>query len=131
MDSQYKEWVEVASQDLASAKYLVSMKPVPLEIICYHCQQCAEKYMKAYLVFRNKEVIKTHDLIALYKELIELDTTFEEIKNECIDLTDFSVTTRYPYKLELDKIDMEKAIMDAEKIQTFITDKIHEIYGDK
>jgi len=131
MDSQYKEWVEIASQDLASAKYLVSMKPVPLEIICYHCQQCAEKYMKAYLVFRNKEVIKTHDLIALYKELIELDTTFEEIKNECIDLTDFSVTTRYPYKLELDKIDMEKAIMDAEKIQTFITDKIHEIYGDK
>jgi hypothetical protein len=46
-------------------------------------------------------------------------------KNECIDLTDFSVTTRYPYKLELDKIDMEKAIKDAEKIQTFITDKIH------
>ena len=125
MDSHYKEWVEIASQDLASAKYLVSMKPVPLEIICYHCQQCAEKYMKAYLVFRNKEVIKTHDLISLYKELIELDITFEEIKNECIDLTDFSITTRYPYKLELDKIDMEKAIMDAEKIQTFIIDKIY------
>lgn len=124
MDNRHKEWIEIASQDLASAKYLVNMKPVPLEIICYHCQQCAEKYMKAYLVFKNKEVIKTHDLTALYKELIGIDKTFEEIKDECIDLTDFSVTTRYPYKLELDVTDMNKAITDAEKIQKFIASRL-------
>lgn len=127
MDSHFKEWVEIASQDLASAKYLVNMKPVPLEIICYHCQQSAEKYLKAFMAFKGLEIIKTHDLTALYKELIVMDETFESIKNECIDLTDFSVTTRYPYKLELDIKDMKKAIKDAEKIQSFITDKLSNI----
>lgn len=128
MDSRYKEWLEIAAQDLESAKYLVNMKPVPLEIICYHCQQCAEKCLKAYLVFKGREIIKTHDLTTIYKELIEIDLTFEAIKNECIDLTDFSVTTRYPYHFDLNITDMEKAIQDAQKIQNFMLSKL---IGDK
>ena len=123
MDSQYKEWLEIAQQDLASAKYLRNMKPVPVEIICYHCQQCAEKYLKAFLVFNGKEAIKTHDLISLYKEIALFDCDFEKIMNECIDLTDFSVTTRYPYHLDLDLVDMEKAVKDAEEIEKFILKK--------
>jgi len=37
--------------DLNTAEYLKNMKPLPIEIICYHCQQSAEKYLKGYLVF--------------------------------------------------------------------------------
>jgi HEPN domain-containing protein len=125
MDSQYKEWIDIASQDLASAKYLLSMKPVPLEIICYHCQQSAEKYLKAFMAFKSMDIIKTHDLTALYKVIVDMDTSFEILKNECIDLTDFSVSTRYPYKLELDIKDAKKAIKDAENIQTFISSKLN------
>ena len=36
------EWIEFARNDLESADYLTNKKPLPLEIICYHCQQCAE-----------------------------------------------------------------------------------------
>jgi HEPN domain-containing protein len=125
MDEKFKEWIDIAAQDLSSAKYLVNMKPVPLEIICYHCQQSAEKYLKAFIAFNNKEIIKTHDLTVLYKVIIETDPDFETIRNECIDLTDFSVTTRYPYLLGLNSKDMKKALKDAEKIQAFITDKLN------
>ncbi|MDR3584168.1 MAG: HEPN domain-containing protein [Desulfosporosinus sp.] len=38
-----KEWLDFASKDISSAKYLLDMRPVPLEIICYHCEQAAEK----------------------------------------------------------------------------------------
>lgn len=41
-----KEWFEIAERDLASAEFLQEMRPIPVEIICYHCQQSAEKYLK-------------------------------------------------------------------------------------
>lgn len=51
-----QEWFDLAVMDMRSAEYLTNMKPVPIEIICYHCQQSAEKYLKGYLV--KKEVIE-------------------------------------------------------------------------
>ncbi|HBQ65195.1 MAG TPA: hypothetical protein DD727_09850 [Clostridiales bacterium] len=39
----FREWLEYARKDLDAAKYLATMDPKPIEIICYHCQQSAEK----------------------------------------------------------------------------------------
>ena len=51
MDHEYiAEWFQFADIDLASAEHLQSMRPQPLEIICYHCQQSAEKNLKGYLI---------------------------------------------------------------------------------
>jgi len=38
-----KEWFKYAERDLESAIFLIKMHPVPIEIICYHCEQSAEK----------------------------------------------------------------------------------------
>lgn len=65
-----KEWFNFANLDLKSARYLLNMKPQPIEIICYHCQQCAEKYLKGYIVMCGQSVLKTHDLVALNKQCI-------------------------------------------------------------
>ena len=46
-----QEWQRLAAMDLSTAEYLKNMNPLPIEIICYHCQQSAEKYLKGYLVF--------------------------------------------------------------------------------
>lgn len=43
----HKEWLEFAAMDLDSAQFLLGMRPVPVEIICYHCEQAAEKLLKA------------------------------------------------------------------------------------
>ena len=43
------EWFKMARIDFESANFLLNMKPAPLEIICYHCQQCAEKSLKGLL----------------------------------------------------------------------------------
>lgn len=48
MDSiaQAQERIRFAKMDLDSAKYLLNMHPTPVEVICYHCQQSTEKYLK-------------------------------------------------------------------------------------
>ena len=41
-----QEWQRLAALDLRTAEYLLNMSPLPIEIICYHCQQSAEKSLK-------------------------------------------------------------------------------------
>ncbi|UTC76000.1 HEPN domain-containing protein [Treponema sp. OMZ 792] len=45
-----KEWYSYAERDLITANHLVkTLHPVPLEIVCYHCQQSSEKFLKGYI----------------------------------------------------------------------------------
>ena len=121
-----KEWHKVAENDLMSAKHLLTLYPKPLEIIAYHCQQCAEKYLKSYLVFNDEDVIKTHDL----KKLCNLCTVFEKkfstLENQCGVLVTYITDTRYPPKLDLTDNDVKKAIEYAEEIRDFVLEAIGE-----
>ena len=127
MDSRdiYREWFEVADKDLASAEFLQKMKPVPLEIICYHCQQCAEKYLKGFLAFKEEQITKTHDLVLLNKLYGRYDEGFEEIDENCLLLTDFDVNMRYPFHIEINKSDMKTAFSAAKRIKKFIFKNIN------
>jgi hypothetical protein len=57
-----REWIDYATKDINSAKYLLGMRPIPLEIICYHCEQAAEKILKCFLIHQDEEPPRTHDL---------------------------------------------------------------------
>ena len=121
-----KEWFDIAEIDLSSANHLLTMHPHPIEIICYHCQQSAEKHLKGFLVLNNHEVIKTHDLVLLKKLCCEYDVEFEKLDDECLRLTDYSVNVRYPYPFDLNKDDMNLALKDAAKIKDFVLLKFNE-----
>ena len=57
------EWERFAEMDYVTANHLdKTLYPKPMEIICYHCQQCAEKYLKALTEHLGKEIERTHDL---------------------------------------------------------------------
>ena len=49
------EWLDFAYMDLSAAEHLLTMRPLPVEIICYHCEQAAEKFLKATLVQFDRE----------------------------------------------------------------------------
>ena len=58
-----QQWLNKAKDDLRAAEYLSTMHhPTPDEIICFHCQQTAEKYLKAFIFLQDIEPEKTHDL---------------------------------------------------------------------
>jgi len=126
MDNLYiaNEWFEVADLDISSAKYLQNMHPTPIEIICYHCQQSSEKYLKGFLALNGHEIIKTHDLVLLNKLCHKYDNEFELLEEEFLRLTDYGVNIRYPYPMDLNSADMKLAIKDAEKIKNFILRKV-------
>ncbi|WP_200800676.1 HEPN domain-containing protein [Carboxydothermus pertinax] len=46
---------------MSVAKYLMNMIPKPSNIICYHCQQSAEKYLKGFIALNGGQILKTHD----------------------------------------------------------------------
>jgi HEPN domain-containing protein len=118
------EWLNIAEMDMASANFLQDMHPIPVEIICYHCQQSAEKYLKGYLAFKEEEILKTQDLLALNSLCQKYDKKFLSINEECLRLTDYGVNIRYPYPMDLNKSDMEIALKDLQKIKNFILSKI-------
>jgi HEPN domain-containing protein len=74
-----QEWQRLAEMDLSSAEYLLNMHLVPVEIICYLCQQSAEKYLKGYLVLYGINPPKIHDLNELRKLCSNLSETFKDI----------------------------------------------------
>lgn len=119
-----KEWLLFADQDLESAKFLLGMRPAPLEIICYHCQQSAEKYIKGYIAYHGGSIVKTHDLTLLNKICLNYDQDFHSIQDDCIELTDYGVQIRYPFHLDVEENDVNNAAESAERIKKFILDKI-------
>lgn len=115
-----REWLDLAMMDLNSAEFLRGMHPVPVEIICYHCEQSAEKLLKGVLVRFEIEPPKTHDLIQLCKLCCTVDPKFEQLSDACVELTPYGVQVRYPSNLELDESDMECALKECRRIHDFI-----------
>ncbi len=115
-----QQWQRLAEQDLNSAGYLLNMRPVPLEIVCYLCQQSAEKYLKGYLVLYGLNPPKIHDLNELRKLCSKLSDTFKDIADQCSDLTAYGVQPRYPMELMLEEQDMRQALNGAKAIRDFV-----------
>ena len=114
------EWLRFANMDLDTAKHLfATMHPKPYEIICYHCHQSAEKFLKALLVLSKKEVIKIHDLIVLAKKLDSSYNPTDDILRYCAILTPYGVSIRYPQEMPVSEEDVKIALDYAEKIKTW------------
>ena len=118
-------WVQKAQNDIATAKHLAeTMRPMPSEIICFHCQQAAEKYLKAFLVHNDNEPPKTHDLIELVKLCGGFDTDFSILTTKCEYLLPFAVHARYPGASDPDDEDARRALAFAQDVITFVTARL-------
>jgi HEPN domain-containing protein len=112
-----KEWLQLANDDLYSAKILNEAVRKPYEIICYHCAQSVEKYLKGYLTFCDIIPKKTHDLVYLYNLCVEKDSEFQNIKIICEYLNRFANDIRYPHKYEVNENDVNFSINAVEKVK--------------
>lgn len=118
-----EEWFKVAETDLASAEYLQGMRPIPIEVICYHCQQSAEKHMKGFLALKGEAIEKIHDLVRLNKMCLKYEEDFKTIEEDCLMLTDYAVNVRYPFPMDINEADMHLALKSARRIKDFISEK--------
>ena len=132
MDKQaeLRQWIEIANSDLATAQYLAkNMWPVSYEIVCFHCQQSAEKYLKWVLVHHDIEPPKIHDLEELEKLCEKILPSFETLYEKCAVLSDYAVHSRYPNVKRLEKCDMEQALEYAMSIMEFVREQFPEQFN--
>ena len=64
-----KRWIFRAENDLKIAKDELNTELPATDLICFHPQQCVEKYLKTFLIFHNKRLKKTHDLAVLIEDV--------------------------------------------------------------
>ena len=107
--------------DMATANHMFkTYHPKPIEIVCFHAQQAAEKMLKCYLISRKVEAPKTHDMQILCELCVELEKGFDEIYKAAVLLTRYSVISRYPSDLGLIEQDAATAIEYAEEVMNFV-----------
>jgi HEPN domain-containing protein len=89
-------WLRHGDQDLALARHALAMGAnCPYDLVAYHAQQCAEKYLKAYLVYRLVDFPYTHNLLRLI-ELIPPDVPWIADVEPAAALSGYAVSARYP-----------------------------------
>lgn len=114
---EYELWMRYAQadSDLVRHIYFGDYYPKPLEIICYHCQQAAEKSIKAVVVAYGAQggMPKLHDLSFLLdqiKNMVEIDERYYDYADE---LTAYGVAVRYPSELGLEERHAKAALEQA------------------
>ncbi|MDR0568760.1 MAG: HEPN domain-containing protein [Spirochaetaceae bacterium] len=114
-----REWFYFADADLDSAKILNAAYCRHREIICYHCQQSAEKYLKGFLCYNGLTPPKIHTLEILCALCSNFNVIFNNIAKECAYLSPFAVHARYPFEMSITDANTEKALKIAETIRDF------------
>lgn len=112
-----KEWQCKAENDLITAEIVLSNPGAPTDTICFHAQQCAEKYLKSYLTFKDITVEKTHDLAKINNACISVDPEFEELSDAAEILSGYAVEVRYPGAFY--EYSIEEAIEAVERAKMF------------
>ncbi|MDR1589717.1 MAG: HEPN domain-containing protein [Oscillospiraceae bacterium] len=117
-DKYVRMWFAKADGDYSVAEFIFGHYPLPGDIICFHCQQAAEKWLKAFLIFRGiDEPPYTHDITRLSRMCLSYDARFNEIKNASEFLTQFGIVPRYPDEFEISDSDARKAFGFATEIR--------------
>ncbi len=91
-----KAWLRRAHDDLGAAgKLLAGSDPFPATA-AYHCQQAAEKALKALVASTGEAIPKTHDLRVLLGRCLPIDQSLAEFSDACDELTPYATEFRYP-----------------------------------
>jgi len=93
---EVEKWVEHAEADRSVVAVCLAAAPPLLEAASFHCQQAAEKLLKAALVWAAIPFRKTHDLALLGTKVVGAYPDFADIAAMVEPWTSWSTSYRYP-----------------------------------
>jgi len=118
------EWVQKAEDDFVVAQKMYRARKRPVyDAVCFHAQQCAEKYLKAFLQENDRAIPKIHKLLDLLKLCKEADASLEFLVTDLKELERFSVNVRYP-GVSADKEEAKFALKAAQTIRDFFRQRL-------
>lgn len=111
------EWLAKADNDLTTAAHTLKLgKSCPTDTVCFHAQQCVEKYLKAILVIEGIDFPKIHDLERLVERIpgeLRPDLSSEELAG----LTEYATGARYPGWEEISLATARRAVALARRVR--------------
>lgn len=112
------EWLAKADADFRFAEVNLREGSEFFAQICFHFQQAAEKFLKAYIIAMDLPFGKVHDLVNLLRTCSTRDPSFSALQEECILLNTAYIETRYPvhWPTNYDREAAELALAAAAKI---------------
>lgn len=102
---RYFDWLFHANLDYLAAKKLIEDERCYMAT-AFHCQQCIEKALKGYMLYKNRKLFDGHNLTWLCKQAMMMDDHFREYLMDSVTLNKYYIETRYPADIPLD-IDCE------------------------
>ena len=112
-----QQWLKKAHHDLLSAQWLAEAPTHLLDTAIYHCQQAAEKSIKAVLVFHDQPFEKTHDVGAVLTQATSVEPSLSAVASLADRLTRYAFVFRYPSgSLEPTAVEFDQALRSAETI---------------
>ena len=116
---EIQQWLLKSQRDLEAARVL--FEHGLFDVVVYHCQQSAEKALKAYLVYQEVILQKTHNLVVLLESCLTFDIGFEILRDSAEVLTPYGTEFRYPGDtLEPERFEAEEALAMADSVLRFV-----------
>lgn len=117
------KWITSAERDMRAATQLSSEFAEFGEIICFHSQQAAEKFLKALIISRHRHPARTHELHDLLTHIRNIGIALDDLDEDCTFLTPFAVEARYPYN-SVTAGDARRALEAAERIALAVRSRL-------
>jgi HEPN domain-containing protein len=119
-----REWLKKAEADFATAQRELRVRRTPnRDAVCFHAQQCAEKYLKACLQEADVAIPRTHDLAALLDLLLTKDPLLETLRSALNLLSSYAVEVRYPGEAAT-KEHAEEALSRCRHIREVLSERL-------
>ncbi len=116
MKRETREWVQKAEEDWDVAVREAALAVPPKNVVSFHCQQCAEKYLKALRHEIGLSIPKIHDLDRLWSDLVPHQPSLKGLKIACVILSRYAVDYRYP-GFSTSMREMRAALRHAERMR--------------
>ena len=124
-DDYVKKWIMKAINDINISKHELVQPESEMvtDAICFHCQQSVEKFLKAYLVLKNIDIGKTHNLEFLLELCKKQDLDFGKI--DVGNLSFYAVAVRYPDEFYMPTVqEARECFKIASAVRDFVLRKL-------
>lgn len=125
LDEIVRAWIQKAENDLKTATLTLRFEEeCPTDTVCFHVQQCVEKYLKAFLTHRGIDFPKVHDL----KQIVRLLPPGVQVplsREDQDQLTEYATAMRYPGDYEpIGVKEAKRAVRMAQRVRKAIREKL-------
>ena len=122
---RYTDWISAAYDDLRVAR-LIWEDETLFNMAAFHCQQCAEKSLKGFILFKTAQTVDGHNLTWLCRRATGIEPRFSQWLDESAALNRYYIETRYPTDIptEIQKDEMERISRMTEELFGFIAGEL-------